>query len=79
MLYNYDKKMEGIVMFSEQVKHVRKILDYSQDKLAQILGVSFATITRWENSKNTPSKLAQKSFYDFCESNFIDVEELKKL
>jgi putative transcriptional regulator len=79
MLYNYDKKMEGIVMFSEQVKHVRKILDYSQDKLAQILGVSFATINRWENSKNTPSKLAQKSFYDFCESNFIDVEELKKL
>lgn len=71
--------MEGIVMFSEQVKHVRKILDYSQDKLAQILGVSFATINRWENSKNTPSKLAQKSFYDFCESNFIDVEELKKL
>ena len=79
MLYNYDKKMEGIVMFSEQVKHVRKILDYSQDKLAQILGVSFATINRWENSKKTPSKLAQKSFYDFCESNFIDVEELKKL
>lgn len=79
MLYNYDKKMEGIVMFSEQIKHVRKILDYSQDKLAQILGVSFATINRWENSKNTPSKLAQKSFYDFCESNFIDVEELKKL
>lgn len=79
MLYNYDKKMEGIVMFSEQVKHIRKILDYSQDKLAQILGVSFATINRWENSKNTPSKLAQKSFYDFCESNFIDVEELKKL
>lgn len=71
--------MGGVIMFSEQVKSVRKILDYSQDKLAQMLGVSFATINRWENSKNAPSKLAQKSFYDFCESNFIDVEELKKL
>ena len=71
--------MGGVVMFSEQVKHVRKILDYSQDKLAQTLGVSFATINRWENSKNIPSKLAQKSFYEFCESNFINVEELKKL
>ena len=78
MLYN-KRKNGGTVMFSEQVKRVRKILDYSQDKLAQTLGVSFATINRWENSKNTPSKLAQKSFYDFCESNFIDVEELKKL
>lgn len=66
-------------MFSDQVKKVRSILNYSQDKLAQMLGVSFATINRWENSKNEPSKLAQKSFYDFCESNFIDVEELKKL
>lgn len=79
MLYNDNDIMESAIMFSEQVKHVRKILDFSQDKLAQTLGVSFATINRWENSKNTPSKLAQKSFYDFCESNFIDVEELKKL
>lgn len=44
-----------------------------------MLSVSFATINRWENSKNEPSKLAQKLFYDFCENNFIDVEELKKL
>lgn len=66
-------------MFSEQVKYVREILGYSQDKLAQVLGVSFATINRWENSKNTPSNLAQKLFYDFCENNFIDIEKLKKL
>ena len=66
-------------MFSNQVKMVRSQLGLSQKKLAEILGVSFATINRWENSKNDPSKLAQNSFYDFCENNFIDVEELKKL
>ena len=66
-------------MFSDQVKNVRDQLRLSQKKLAEILGVSFATINRWENSKNAPSKLAQNSFYDFCENNFIDVEELKKL
>lgn len=66
-------------MFCDQVKYVRQLLKMSQSKLAQTLGVSFATINRWENSKNTPSKLAQVSFYDFCENNFIDVEELKKL
>ena len=66
-------------MFSDQVKHVRSILKCSQDKLAQMLSVSFATINRWENSKNEPSKLAQKLFYDFCENNFIVVEELKTL
>lgn len=66
-------------MFCNQVKELRKKLNCSQDKLAQMLGVSYATINRWENSKNVPSKLAQKLFYDFCESNFINVEELKKL
>ena len=66
-------------MFAEQVHHVRVVLNLSQDKLAQLLGVSFATINRWENSRNEPSRLAKKMFYDFCESNFIDVEELKQL
>ena len=68
-----------VTMFSEQVKYVRKILNISQNKLAQTLGVSYATINRWENSKNAPSQLAQNSFYDFCEYNFINLDELKKL
>ncbi len=66
-------------MFADQVKYVRDQLKLSQGKLADRLGVSFATINRWENSKNAPSKLAQTSFYEFCESNFIDTEDLKKL
>lgn len=65
-------------MFSDQVKYVRNQLNLSQKKFADLLGVSFATINRWENSKNEPSQLAKSSFYDFCENNFIDVEELKK-
>ena len=65
-------------MFSDQVKYVRNQLNLSQKKFADLLGVSFATINRWENSKNEPSQLAKNSFYDFCETNFIDVEELKK-
>lgn len=65
-------------MFSDQVKYVRNHMNLSQKKFAELLGVSFATINRWENSKNEPSQLAKNSFYDFCENNFIDVEELKK-
>ena len=61
-------------MFANQVKNVRTQLEMSQKKLANALGVSFATINRWENSRN-----AKNSFYEFCESNFIDVNELKKL
>jgi putative transcriptional regulator len=63
--------------FSIIVKEVRKLLGLSQRQLADALSVSFATINRWENGHVLPSKLAQKSFYDFCENNFIDIASLK--
>ena len=69
----------GVYVFSDQVRYVRLMMNLSQKKMAQLLSVSYATINRWENTKNEPSKLAQKSFYDFCENNFIDVDNLKKL
>ncbi|MBK5262015.1 MAG: helix-turn-helix transcriptional regulator [Peptostreptococcaceae bacterium] len=62
--------------FSEVVKKVRKKLNLSQSHLADALGVSFSTVNRWENNKVNPSKLAMKSFGDFCEKNCIVVEKL---
>lgn len=54
--------------FSEQVKAVRKELSLSQEDLAHALGVSFATVNRWENEKTKPSKLAQRQFEQFCDA-----------
>lgn len=65
--------------FHHQVKHVRTTLQLSQKQLADALHVSFATINRWENAKVLPSPLAQRMFYDFCESNFIQEAFLKQL
>ena len=44
------------------VKEVRKQLTLSQEGLARELGVSFATVNRWENNHVTPSKLARAQF-----------------
>jgi putative transcriptional regulator len=62
--------------FSEKVKYVRTELKLSQEDLARELGVSFATINRWENGSYNPSRLAKKAFDDFCKENNI-VEEDK--
>ncbi len=62
--------------FSEKVKYVRTELKLSQEDLARELGVSFATINRWENGSYNPSRLAKKAFDDFCKANNI-VEEDK--
>ena len=59
--------------FSDVIRKVRKKLGISQQQLAKALSVSFASINRWENGHVIPSNLAQKSFFDFCENNFIDI------
>ncbi len=53
--------------FPALVKKVRSELGISQEELAHELGVSFATINRWENGKTTPFKLARAQFDAFCE------------
>ena len=58
--------------FQERVKDVRRQLGLSQEELAHALGVSFATVNRWENGKTVPSKLAQRQFEQFCK------EQVKK-
>ena len=65
--------------FSKIVRKVRKQLRMSQQQLADALCVSFATINRWENGHVIPSNLAQKSFFDFCENNFIDLSNSDEL
>jgi len=55
--------------FPETLKDVRQQLELSQEELAHALGVSFATVNRWENGKTKPSKLAINQFRSFCDQN----------
>jgi len=52
--------------FPDHVKVIRQQLGLSQEELAHALGVSFATVNRWENGKTAPSKLALRQFEQFC-------------
>jgi len=58
--------------FSGQVREVRRQLGLSQEELAHALGVSFATINRWENGKTKPSKMAKTVWKQFCQRQVED-------
>jgi DNA-binding transcriptional regulator YiaG len=49
------------------IKEVRRQLGLSQEDLARELGVSYATVNRWENGLSKPSKLARAQLDAFCE------------
>lgn len=53
--------------FSELLKEIRRQLALSQEDLARQLGVSYATVNRWENNLSKPSKLAKTQFALFFE------------
>jgi DNA-binding transcriptional regulator YiaG len=65
----------GTMDFSEKIKYVREKLILSQEDLARALNVSFATINRWENSKNKPVRMAQVAFSEFCIKHKISFDE----
>ena len=65
--------------FAEKMQAVRKRLILSQEAMAKELGVSFATVNRWEKGKCEPGYKAQKAFNDFCEKNKIDLDSLTNI
>ena len=58
-------------MTSEQIKAIRTKLRMSQEAFALTLGVSFATVNRWENGHNSPTRLARKALYDLASEGGI--------
>ena len=57
--------------FSENIKHIRNQLLLSQEALAKDLGVSFATVNRWESGKTRPTYKTMRLLDEYCKKNNI--------
>lgn len=55
------------------VKQLRNKLIITQTELAELLGVSFASINRWENGKYEPTRLVKEKIRLICEQNNIQM------
>lgn len=58
------------------IKALRIKSGLNQEQFANQLGTTPLSVTRWENGKTEPNKMAQKQLYDFCISNNIDLAEI---
>src|ERR1700693_6358945 len=54
------------------LRAVRAKLDLTQEQLAERLGVSFATVNRWEGGMNTPQRAAQTAIVALAEEAGLD-------
>lgn len=58
------------------LKNIRIHLNMSQTEFAEKLGVSFATVNRWENGRSVPNRLAQTKVYELCREKDVPVYEM---
>lgn len=62
--------------FGEKIKIIRENHFLSQEMFAKELGVSFATVNRWEAGKCLPNYRAKKLLHDYCQKNGIDLNNM---
>ena len=58
--------------FCDDIREIRQKCFLSQEAFAKELGVSFATVNRWESGKTKPTYKTMKLIDDFCKSRRID-------
>lgn len=65
--------------FPEKLKQIRQQHLLSQEAFAKELGVSFATVNRWECRKTKPTYKTMKLIDEYCKSNNIDFDVSKEI
>lgn len=60
--------------FKKLVKEIREKLIITQEELAVLLGVSYASINRWETGKHEPTTKIRRKIVELCKQNNIDLE-----
>lgn len=61
---------------SPLIKEIRSCSGLSQVEMADWLGVTFATVNRWENGHGEPGKTAQYALHDFCDAHGVPLAEM---
>lgn len=60
--------------FCDNIKSIRQKCFLSQETFAKELGVSFATVNRWESGKTKPTYKTMKLIDEFCKTHSIDFD-----
>ena len=60
--------------FSEDIKRIRRKAFLTQEDFAKEIGVSFATVNRWETGKARPNLKTMNLIDDYCKRNEIDFD-----
>lgn len=55
------------------VKKLRKKMIITQEEMAKLLGLSFASVNRYENGKTIPTMKVKRKIVELCKKNYIEL------
>ncbi len=63
--------------YADAILKLRTHFHMSQEEFVKFIGVSFASVNRWENGIHEPTKLAKVKIMQLIEDNYVKVKEVK--
>lgn len=81
MIYSETNKMEVHCMkynYQKALVLLRAKLNISQHELADLLNVSYPSISRWENGHFEPTKIVKVRLDELLKANNIELEEVNE-
>ncbi len=70
-------RQEGAAASEEQlsavIRYLRQQLGMTQEELAQALGITVGTVSRWEKGRFRPSRLARALILEFARTHNVSV------
>lgn len=60
--------------YSKLIKELREKMILSQAELAELLGVSFASVNRWEQGHHEPTIKSKRKIVALCKKHKIKIE-----
>ncbi len=61
----------------QRIRTIRRALEMTHVEFAFYLGVSVGTLSRWENGKTVPSKLAEQALRTMCVDHGFDLHTMR--
>lgn len=66
------------INYQKAIVSLRAKMNISQEELAQILGVAFSSVNRWENGHHDPTKIAKYKLDELFKQYGIDLKEVEE-
>lgn len=61
--------------YRKMIVSLRNKLILSQEEFAKLLGVSFASVNRWERGHHEPTIKVKRKIVELCKENNIELKE----